>query len=1326
MGYPQGGRIPIARTRSPVPIEFFSISEAAAMVIPRASRLAVILVLSVVLAVPVLAQTSAGILKGAVVDKDGSPLPGATVSIENPSLGVKDLGGVTNAQGEYRVSIPQPGKGYIVRASMPSYQTIVSRDVEIPAGRTIVLNITLRPAIQEIVRVQGKEDVVDTAKVEQVTKISSEFISGLPVLGRDYQDVLTLAPGVTDVNNTGNPNIHGARDTDVVTLVDGVSTTDPFTGQFGQNLNVESIEEIQVITSGASAEYSRAQGGFVNIITKSGGNEFKGTFKFAMRTQKLDGDGAGIDNADVRGGLGENNGFRNLAFTDLYPFVSIGGAFIKDHLWYYFAPEYSQVETPVNAGTQAFVQTTKSARVTGKVTWGITPRNKLAFSVLYDNTKNFNLGLDSLHGKDTAYTFVRGGPTITFQDNAIMSPTVSLESTISRFDQTFSTTPATNPDTNGNGILTVDNRPDLGGNQDHFIQLRERDPGEDFDADGRFDVFEDYNHDGNLNGCEINPITGDRVCFPPSGLYPSWPEYGITNPDGSITLCEPGSDPNCLLLHRLHFGEDRDLDGRLTGKFGCEGGHREDINCNGLMDAETDLNGNGKVDCPNGINSPDCEDKGIPCTNPALCPNGYEPGTQLNGKFDSEDRNGNQTLDDQPFPNWVDRNHDGFPDRGEFTAPSLPDQQYVISFNTNRRSGPYFFDDNDSRTRNSWTEDLSYYVDNFFGSHDIKIGTRWEKEGYDAGFSQRPIWQIDTGAVDQNTGQIGGTIAAFLPTQENATNSAGSDNIGFYLQDSYKPLPNLTVGLGLRFDREAVSSHGYEFFDPVQQRREFDGLSGLAGEAQDFNADGILSKGIENDPLFSGGKIQLCDTTQDPLNCSEDFPSGLKAATLKSTLNQVAPTRFTRHNFNSQIESVLLPPGADPTQLQLGRPRAPQDFTITNNNLAPRLSLAWDPWADGKSKASASWGRYFDKLFLQTVVPEEGPDLLSPYYGYDSDGVDPHGLPDNKVGRVISKSPPNAYQVDRGLKTPFTDEMTIGFQREVAPEVSISVTYIQRKFRDQLQDIDVNHTTRLCSLKDHPSERTPSGYCDTFGLNRVRPDNGSGGDAGKKGPDERVADGYPDLFINNFNFNQILRVGNYNYQSYDGIELAMTRRLSRKWQMDASYVFSKAKGQADSFTSESGNDPSVTELKSGYLDFDQRHVAQFHAIAYLPGDWQFGGGVRWASGLPWSNVNRFQSADNVDFPQTRRLYGYRDPNTNYFITETRNIHRNDSVYRIDLRTEKRFVIGQVTAGAFFEVFNLLNTDDLRVTEIDTGFNTLQATETRDFGRRFQFGIHMDF
>ena len=178
--------------------------------------------------------------------------------------------------------------------------------------------------------------------------------------------------------------------------------------------------------------------------------------------------------------------------------------------------------------------------------------------------------------------------------------------------------------------------------------------------------------------------------------------------------------------------------------------------------------------------------------------------------------------------------------------------------------------------------------------------------------------------------------------------------------------------------------------------------------------------------------------------------------------------------------------------------------------------------------------------------------------------------------------------------------------------------------------------------------------------------------------------------------------------------------------MNASYVFSKTTGQADAFNTESGDDPALTELRNGYLDYDQRHVAKFYATAFLPGDWTFGGGLNWASGLPYSFVNRVTVADNVDFPQDRRIYGYHDPNTGYFHDENRNIHRNHAAYSIDVRTEKQFVIGKISSGAFFEIFNLLNTDDLRVFEIDDRSKSLQADEVRDFGRRFKLGIKMNF
>jgi outer membrane receptor protein involved in Fe transport len=1257
------------------------------------------------------AEPGGAALGGVVVDRNGDLLPGVTVVLENPALGVEPRGAVTNSKGEFRFLNVPPGAGFSIRASLPSYQTLVFREVQIVPGENRFPGITLRPGIVQEERVKGTVDVVKPESATTSTTISSEFLSGLPILGRDYQDILTLVPGVTDVDNTGNPNIHGARDTDVVTLVDGVNTTDPFTGLYGQELNVESIEEIEVITAGATAEYSRAAGGFVKIMTKSGGNEFKGTFKFFMQTSRLDGDGAGIDSADVRGGLGERNGFRDQKFTDLYPFLSLSGAFIKDRLWYFFAPEYFQTEEPVNAGTHAYIAGTYALRVTAKTTWQVVPANQLVFEILYDDTREDNNGLDSFTALESGYEFHRGGPTTTLRDTATLSPNLSLETTVSRFDQSFSVTPTLDPDTNRNGLLFVDGIRALGGNLDGFRNARERDPGEDYDRDGRYDIFEDVDGDGLLDGCENNPETGERFCFTPAGEYPDWYETkgvdlnGNGNlrdcprlPDGSYDL----NDPLCELdpIKVPHYGEDIDRDQQVTGPNGCEGREHEDLNCNGQLDFETDFNENGVVD-------PD-EDVGIPCSNRSLCPDGTVPGTRGNGRFDSEDRDGNEQLDTlpgsgyTPFPFWQDRNGDHEQQRGEFRAPQAPDRDYVLSDNTNRISGPFYFDFADTRTRDTLKSDLSAYVDDLLGSHDLKMGVIFEQEGFQRTTHQRPFLTVSEQGIDQATGRVGGTVGTLLPTQGDVGNSAGGDHLGFFVQDTYKPLPNLSVNVGLRFDRESIHSEGFEFFDPAEQRREFDILMGLNGfegppQATDFNMDGILDLGFTGDPLYE----------RDPGRFNQ----------LRNQLATIAPQRFTRHNFQSSIESALLSKLGilDPDLLRSGRPRQSQDILITNNNLAPRLSVAWDPRSDGKSKVFASWGRYYGNLFLQTVIREEGPDIISPYYQFDADGVDFFGLPNNQIGKRITAPPPSAYQVDRGMRTPFTDEVTAGFYREIAPEVSLSLTYVRRAFRDLLQDIDVNHTTRR---NCYAEQSTYDGHCDNFGRTLAIRNN--------NGVEAIEADDYPDLFINNVNFNQIFRVGNFNSQAYHSYELQISRRLRRKWLMDTSYVFSKATGQAETFLSENGDDPALTELKSGYLSYDQRHVAKFNAVAFLPADWRVGGGITWSSGLPFSFINRFQSGDNVNFTQTRRLFGYKDPNTGKFIPELRNAHRNHSTYDINVRTQKNFVLGKATAGAFFEIYNLLNSDALRVSEIDNRLRTLQSDETRRFGRRFQLGIQLDF
>ncbi|HZM68979.1 MAG TPA: carboxypeptidase-like regulatory domain-containing protein, partial [Candidatus Cryosericum sp.] len=158
------------------------------------------------------AQTTGGI-RGTVTNKDGEPLPGATVVVSNASLGVQQ-GAVTDAKGEFRIVPLAPGKGYSVRVQFPGMSTVTQPDIEVTPNRVTGIPIQLRPnkEMETKIRVVGTTDVVDQESTTTSTKISSEFIDALPILGRNYQDVLTLAPGVTDMDGDGNPNIHGARD----------------------------------------------------------------------------------------------------------------------------------------------------------------------------------------------------------------------------------------------------------------------------------------------------------------------------------------------------------------------------------------------------------------------------------------------------------------------------------------------------------------------------------------------------------------------------------------------------------------------------------------------------------------------------------------------------------------------------------------------------------------------------------------------------------------------------------------------------------------------------------------------------------------------------------------------------------------------------------------------------------------------------------------------------------------------------------------------------------------------------------------------------------
>ncbi|HET8948492.1 MAG TPA: carboxypeptidase regulatory-like domain-containing protein [Candidatus Polarisedimenticolia bacterium] len=1179
------------------------------------------------------AQTTGG-LKGFVTDETGRPLEGATIVATSKDQAISGRGGTSDVDGRFLIPTLPAGTDYQIAAAFPGFAPVTMTGIAVQAGQATLVRIALSRlsgGIEEHVQVRAAPPVISLQDTTTQSRFTSEFIDALPLLGRNYQDLLSLAPGVSDVDGDGNPNIHGARDTDVVTLVDGVSTTDPLTGKVGAQLNIDSIQEIEVKTSGATAEFSRAQGGFANIITKSGGNQFEGNFKIYYRGSALDGDGAGIDDPSLHASLGEN-GLRDLSFHDVLPFLSLSGPIMKDRAWFFLASEYVQIQTPVNALSAAFVTEQKEFRQFAKVTWQAAPNHRLAFSLNYDPQTFKNQGLNSFTREESSYTLDQGGLVVTAKWVGILGPYVSLETSLSGFDERPAQSPSIDPDTNGNRFIWSDR------NGNGFSEATEYDPGEDYDLDGVFDVYE-------------------RVI------------------DGKLV--------------------DADHDGHQTPRHACEGALREDTDCDGRLDfLPEDLNGNGMLD----------------------------PGEDRDGDghldAGTEDRNQNNHLDDTPQPT------SDYP-YGERT-PRPADRFYTIDEATGRTSGPYYEDFDDKRQRFTLRQDLTLFVPDFYGSHDIKTGLVVEREQYHSQAGGRPILApLD---VPPNVGLS--TVRAILPAETSVQNEATSLTTGVYVQDSWKPFPNLSFGLGLRFDREATDSFGYTPFDPREQRVLFDRINNLRGgeltKTDDLlqgNDDGLWSQGIRNDPFFEG---------------LPEYAIGWSGEAVMETLRVAALSRMTRHHLNSTILSAQLSTlfpelrnggeFATDTLESLGVvAQEKEPFRLTNNNLAPRLSVAWDPFFDGRTKLFATWGRYYDKLFLNTIVGEEGPDSVNRYYVQDDLGVTGQGVPDRMLGDPISKAPPSATQIDRGLQTPWSDELTIGFERELAPELSLSLTYVARQYRQQLQDIDINHALRY----------GPDGKA-VDQLGRLPSDDPSA----VTDPTARQPDGRPDLFINDFFFNQILRVGNYNRARYRAVILEMVKRLSRKWEVQGSYTYSRAQGAAEDFQSRLGNDPSTVESEYGYLDFDQRHVVKLSAGMFLPRDWQIGLTASWGSGLPYSVVSKFFALDNVGYQQFRTRYGQTvvNPQTKQFefATESRNDHRNNAVLNLGGRARKTFVLGRNTAGIFLEVFNILNTDDLHLesyevspakinqVNLPNGQGPLQLNGTRAFGRRFQIGFQIDF
>jgi len=274
-----------------------------------------------------------GVITGIVQSNDNLSLPGVTVTVASPSLqGMRTA--VTDVNGVYLIR-GLPAGIYTVGFDLSAFQPGRRENVALPLGGATEVNIVMSLANRtEVVNVTA-EAPSPVATVSSGATFTKTQLDLLPV-GRTPAQIADLAPGLTsDTPNTGQVTISGATAFDNVFMINGVDINDNLFGT-AHNLFIEdAIQETNILTGGISAEWGRFSGGVVNMITKSGGNTFTGSFRenFANPTwidETPRQHTAGIKNPDLLSKSYEG---------------TFGGPLVKDGLWFFSAGRYEPSDT---------------------------------------------------------------------------------------------------------------------------------------------------------------------------------------------------------------------------------------------------------------------------------------------------------------------------------------------------------------------------------------------------------------------------------------------------------------------------------------------------------------------------------------------------------------------------------------------------------------------------------------------------------------------------------------------------------------------------------------------------------------------------------------------------------------------------------------------------------------------------------------------------------------------------------------------------------------------------------------------------------------------
>src|SRR5262245_51532670 len=528
------------------------------------------------------AQSTTGTISGRVVDAQGLPIPGVTVTVMSPNLqGTRET--VTSGNGDYILTL-LPSGVYTVTFELSGFGTQM-RTVTLAPTQVLPVDVEMgAAAITETVQVVGRsaEVFVETAQV--ATNFSQQLVSDLPT-ARDINAVMMLSPSVHPTGPSGNYSIAGAQSFENLFLVNGVTVNENIRGQAFDLYIEDAIQETTVSVGGVSAEYGRFGGGVVNIITKSGGNMFSGSFRDTLNNDKWRKRTPFELSPD--GGVGGGRDLRIDKVVPTYEYTA-GGPIMRDKLWFFTAGRLTKQERGQNlaiTGTP-YTFTEKSKRFEFKGTHALNTNHRFqgaftkSFRDQLNNTFNPNMSMDMNSLGDRSLP----EDLFTFNYTGVLTSTFFVEGRYSNRHQSFIGSGSRFTDLE-KGTLLIDRSrgntrywtdtfcgvcdPEKRDNEDIFLKgsyfLSTRGTGSHSMTFG-YDLFNDKRFANNHQSGSDYRILGTSAIIQGTDIFPQFLDDGTTiiqwNP---IPVSSTGSN---FRTHSGFFNDSWRVTRRLTANLG--------------------------------------------------------------------------------------------------------------------------------------------------------------------------------------------------------------------------------------------------------------------------------------------------------------------------------------------------------------------------------------------------------------------------------------------------------------------------------------------------------------------------------------------------------------------------------------------------------------------------------------------------------------------------------------------------------------------------------------------------------------------------------------